>query len=112
MDPGSFAGIATYRRTVEVPAAWLSGGTHVVLDLGNVRDMATVTVNGRALRPVITTPFRVDLTSALKAGSNVLEIAVASTPQNAMVDPKAPGLKALVPTPEGLFGPVSVEATR
>jgi len=90
----------------------LSGGSHVVLDLGDVRDMATVIVNGRALRPAITTPFRVDLTAALKAGGNVLEIAVASTPQNAMVDPKAPGFKALVPAPEGLFGPVSIEATR
>jgi len=108
----SFAGVGTYRRTFEIPATWLSGGTHAVLDLGEVRDMATVTVNGRALRPAITTPFRVDLTGALKAGSNVLEIAVASTPQNAMVDPKAPGFKALVPTPEGLFGPVRIEVTQ
>jgi len=41
-----------------------------------------------------------------------VEIAVASTPQNAMVDAKAPGFKALVPMPEGLFGPVRIEATR
>lgn len=108
----NFAGTATYRRAVTVEAGWLQQGTRVVLDLGAVHDMATVSVNGRTLPPLIATPFRVDLTGLLRPGSNDLVVAINNTLQNAMLDPKAPGYKLLKPVPAGLVGPVTLEASR
>lgn len=106
-----FAGVGTYRRQVDVPPAWLAKGAKLMLHLGEVHDMATVTVNGQALAPAVSTPFRVDLTSALRPGVNTLEIAIATTPQNAMIDPKVSGFKNLKSVPTGLIGPVLLEAS-
>jgi hypothetical protein len=108
-DLKAFAGTGTYRQTFTLPAATLARGSRVILDLGEVHDMATVSVNGKALQPAITMPFRVDLTGAVRAGANQLTIAITNTPQNAMIDPKAPGYKLLKPVPAGLVGPIRVE---
>lgn len=108
----SFAGNGTYRRSIDIDPAWIAPGTRVTLDLGEVHDMATVTINGRLLAPAITPPFRVDLTGAVKPGANDLVVTISNTPQNAMVDPKAPGYKTLKPAPAGLIGPVTIEAVR
>ena len=43
-----FSGTATYTKTMQVPKDWLKSGARVVLDLGNVKDIAQVLVNGRA----------------------------------------------------------------
>ena len=107
-----FAGNGTYRRTIRVEAGWLKPGQRVMLDLGAVHDMATVTVNGRALPPAIAAPFRIDITQAVRAGDNDLSIAVANTPQNAMIDPNAGGYKNLKPVAAGLVGPVTLEIER
>lgn len=108
----AFAGTGTYRRSVTVAAGWLGKGAHIVLDLGTVHDLATVTVNGHALPPAITTPFRVDVTAALRPGANAIAVAIATTPENAMIDPRAPGFKKLKSVPTGLIGPVTLEAVR
>ena len=107
-----FAGNATYRRTINVDAGWLGSGMKVTLDLGEVHDMATVTVNGRTLPPAISAPYRVDLTGALKSGQNDLAITIANVPQNAMIDPKDPTYRKLKPVPAGWTGPVMLEAAQ
>jgi hypothetical protein len=107
-----FAGVGTYRRKFDAPAQWFALGTKVTLDLGQVEGVATVTLNGKPLPPAITRPYRIDLGAALKPGINDLEVAIASTPQNAMIDEKAVGFKKLTPVAAGLFGPVSLEADR
>jgi hypothetical protein len=101
-----FAGVGTYVRTINVPAGWLASGRRVTLAMRGVHDMATVTVNGRKLEPLISSPWEIDISSALRAGDNRLAIAVANVPQNAMIDAKAPGFKQLKPVPAGLDGPV------
>jgi len=50
----------------------------VFLDLGEVRNIAAVTLNGRDLGVIWKKPFRVDLTDALRCGENALEIRVAN----------------------------------
>ena len=40
------------------------------IDLGDVKNLAEVTVNGKPLGIVWHTPYRVDATSALKPGAN------------------------------------------
>lgn len=107
-----FAGNGTYRRLIRIEANWLKPGQRVLLDLGAVHDMATVSVNGRPLQPVISAPFRVDITRAVRAGDNDLTIMVANTPQNAMIDPNAGGYKNLKPVAAGLTGPVTLEIER
>jgi hypothetical protein len=107
-----FAGVATYSHSFEAPAHWIGSGTKVTIDLGQVWGVATVTLNGRPLPPAITAPYRVDLTSALRPDTNRIEVSVASTPQNAMVDNKAVGFKNLVSVPAGLLGPVGIEAEK
>ncbi len=109
----SFSGTGTYRRRMQVEPGWLAAGKQrIILDLGAVHDMASVSVNGRALQPAITAPFRVDITDAVRAGANDLEITVANTPQNAMIDPQRAGYKLLKPVAAGLVGPVTMEVRR
>lgn len=107
-----FAGKATYRRTVIVDPAWLGRGKTVMLDLGQVHDMATVTINGKSLEPTITAPFQIDITRLIHAGANNLEVVVANVPQNAMIDPEMAGYKQLEPIAAGLIGPVSIRVSQ
>jgi len=107
-----FSGEATYRRSFAAPPGWLAEGNRVFLDLGEVHDMAIVSLNGRRFVPKITAPFRVELTAALRAGQNELAIAVFNSPNNAMIDPQRIGFKALTPVPAGLVGPVRIQVER
>jgi hypothetical protein len=69
-----YSGTATYRRTVSLPEALRR--RHLALDLGEVRELAEVRVNGRSLGVVWSPPFRVDLGDALRPGDNTIEVDV------------------------------------
>jgi hypothetical protein len=69
-----YSGTATYRRTVTVPEALRE--RHLALDLGEVRELAEVRVNGQSLGVVWSPPFRVDLGDALRPGENAIEVDV------------------------------------
>ncbi|MGA2725175.1 MAG: glycosyl hydrolase [Bryobacteraceae bacterium] len=74
----SFAGPATYRKQFTAPAA--PAGRRVFLEIADVRECAKVKLNGKELEAHAWQPYRWDITSALKAGSNDLEIDVWATP--------------------------------
>ena len=80
-----FSGTATYRATVNVDAALLGSGKRVELNLGDVRDLVTVTVNGKNLGVLWHPPFGCDITGALKPGENKIELAVANTWHNRLI---------------------------
>jgi hypothetical protein len=86
-DPGMryYSGVGTYTATVEVSPSQLDGGTRLELDLGEVREVADVTVNGDSLGVVWTPPFRVDVTDALRPGPNEIRIEVANLWTNRLV---------------------------
>jgi hypothetical protein len=107
----AFSGLGTYETTVRIPKEWMARGVRVMIDLGQVHDMATLIVNGRKLPPLVSAPWTADISEALRPGVNRLEIAVANVPQNAMIS-KAPGFKDLKPVPAGLTGPVVLKAVR
>lgn len=122
-DPGIkyFSGTATYAASFDVPANWLVSGARLWLDLGEVKNLAEVAVNGKPLGTVWKTPFRIDATEALKPGANALEIKVANLWVNRLIGDKQPGVtktytytavefyKADSPLlPSGLLGPVRV----
>jgi hypothetical protein len=71
-----YSGTGTYQKTLIVPAAWLGSGRHVHLDLGDVRELAEIFVNGKSAGVVWKPPFRADITSSLEPGTNVLKIEV------------------------------------
>lgn len=75
-----FSGTAVYRKMLQTVAP--KSSERVVLDLGEVREFATVTVNGRRLAPLWKPPFRVDVTDALDApkdGQVTLDLAIKVT---------------------------------
>jgi hypothetical protein len=71
-----FSGTGTYTKTVQAPAAWFKTGARLWLDLGDVKNLAQVSVNGAALGIVWEPPFRVDVTGAMKPGANALVVKV------------------------------------
>ena len=71
-----FSGTATYSKTFGVPSDLVKPGQHCFLDLGTVAIMAQVKLNGKDLGILWKPPFRMDVTPALKAGENLLEIKV------------------------------------
>jgi len=116
-----FSGTATYKASFDVPAHWFVSGTRYWLDLGDVKNLAEVTINGKDLGIVWKTPFRVDATEALKPGPNTLEIKVANLWVNRLIGDKQPGVtktytytavefyRADSPLlPSGLLGPVRI----
>lgn len=74
--------------------------------------MATVTINGRTLPPVIAAPFRIDVTDSLRPGPNMFKVTVANVPQNGMIDTGNPAFKKLKPVAAGWVGAGRLEASR
>lgn len=86
-DPGVkyFSGTATYTKDVQAPVTWFQPAGQILLDLGEVRDIAQVKVNGKPVGIVWAPPYRLDLTGALKPGKNHLEIEVTNEWTNRIV---------------------------
>ncbi len=82
-DPGVryFSGTATYRKTFSCA----KGTGRVWLDLGEVQNLAQVTLNGRELGILWHAPFSVEVTDALREGDNELEIRVTNLWVNRMI---------------------------
>ncbi len=122
-----YSGTAIYKKTISIPAANLQGTT-VLLDAGNVLEMASATLNGHRLPVKWYAPFTFDITSYVKAGSNQLEVEVVNLWPNRLIgDSKLPAAQRLTKTnivkydtpgadsllrPSGLLGPVSIEFIR
>jgi hypothetical protein len=122
-DPGVkyFSGTGTYTKTIHAAADWFQQGARLWLDLGDVKNIAVVTVNGKPLGTYWKTPFRVDVTSALKPGANTLEIRIINLWVNRLIGDQQEGVttkytytaqqfyRADSPLlPSGLIGPVQV----
>lgn len=80
-----FSGTATYEKEIEVPATFIESGRSVFLDLGEVKNIATVAVNGENCGTLWKPPFRADVSRALKPGKNKLTIRVTNLWPNRMI---------------------------
>ncbi len=122
-DPGVkyFSGTGSYTKTVDAPAGWFKPGARVWLDLGDVKNLAEVTVNGKSLGIVWHAPYRVDATEALKPGANEISIKVTNAWVNRLIGDQQPDVTAKITfadvkpykadsplLPSGLLGPVSL----
>lgn len=86
-----FSGTATYAKSIDIPEARLGAGKSVYLDLGDVKNVAEVFVNGKSLGVLWKMPFRADITPAIHAGMNQIEIKVTNLWPNRLIgDQKLP----------------------
>lgn len=116
-----FSGPGTYTKTVDAPEDWFKAGTQLWLDLGDVKNLAEVTVNGKPLGILWKKPFKVDVSSALKPGANLLEVKVTNLWVNRLIGDMQPDAvkkytfttqkfyEASSPLlPSGLLGPIKL----
>jgi hypothetical protein len=71
-----FSGTATYSKTFDINKKTFQGNLNWLLDLGKVKDIAIVSLNGVVLDTLWKAPYQVDISKALKVGKNVLKISV------------------------------------
>jgi hypothetical protein len=85
-EPGirHYSGLAVYRKRFELPSA-ANRAAPLWLDLGVVKSMAGVKLNGRDLGVVWCAPWRVDISAAVQPGGNDLEITVANLWPNRLI---------------------------
>lgn len=117
-----FSGTATYLKEIDVPESMLQEGHRLALDLGQLRNVAEVMLNGRKLGILWKPPYQVDVTDAVRVGKNQLEVEVTNLWANRIVgDAKLPKEKRLTtmsqhlriqgPHDSGLLGPVQLRLT-
>jgi len=85
-------GIGTYTTTFDIPSAWLRKGTHLWIDLGDVRNLAAVKVNRENLGETWHSLYSVDATSAFRPGANEIEIKVVNARVNRLIGDQQPGV--------------------
>jgi len=76
-EASSFSGTAEYTAKVILPP--VEKNARYVMDLGRVKMIAEVSVNGKTYQPLWCEPYCVDITDAVRKGENVLCISVTST---------------------------------
>jgi hypothetical protein len=116
-----FSGTANYEKSFSLSEQFLKKGRRVFLDLGSVKNLAEVSLNGKPLGILWKEPFRVEITRAVNRGKNQLKVKVTNLWPNRLIgDQKLPEAqritwasvslyKADSPLlPSGLLGPVKV----
>jgi hypothetical protein len=99
-----YSGTATYQKTFELADAALAEKTTPLrLDLGHVEVVARVKVNGQDCGIAWKPPYQVDVTQALRPGSNTLEIEVANTWVNRLIGDEQLPLDSKWQDPETLL---------
>jgi hypothetical protein len=113
-----YSGTAFYHNSFTIPN--LAKGTNYILDLGLARAIAKVKINSVDVGGAWTPPYQLDITRALKPGTNTIEVKVVNTWVNRLIgDSKLPAGQRKVTAivmpnigkgvvSSGLLGPVKV----
>jgi hypothetical protein len=123
-EPGIkfYSGTAVYEKTFNLPVpSAVVPGEKTFLDLGNIRELAEIKVNGKSCGIVWCPPWRVEVTDAVRPGENKLQIEVVNFWPNRLIgDDSLPPEQRVTRTnirkltaktplePAGLFGPVQL----
>ena len=116
-----FSGTATYKVSLQAQTDWFNSNTRLLLDLGDVRNLGEVLVNGKSLGVVWHAPYRIEVTHELKPGPNEIVIKATNAWVNRMIGDQQPGVATkytfadVAPykatsklLPSGLLGPVEI----
>jgi hypothetical protein len=116
-----FSGTGTYTKTITAPAEWFTKDAELWLNLGDVKNLAEVIVNGKSLGILWKKPFRVNITSALKSGANTVQVKVTNLWVNRLIGDAQPNVTNKITyttmpfyqansklQPAGLLGPVHI----
>jgi len=118
-----FSGVATYITRFATPDDWRPERA-LWLDLGEVRELAEVSINGRVAGTVWHAPYRVNIGPLVRKGSNVLQVRVANLWVNRLIGDLQPDAQKVtyttIPTylpaaalrRSGLIGPVQLYLER
>jgi hypothetical protein len=114
-----YSGTAIYLKRFDLDAQQVAN-SRLFLDLGDVKNVADVRLNGKVLGVVWTAPWRVEITNVVKPADNLLEIEVVNLWPNRLIgDAALPVVNRLTHTnivfdanttllPSGLLGPVRI----
>jgi len=116
-----FSGTAAYTKEINAAPSWFKPGAKIVLDLGSVKEIAEVSLNGKPVGGILwKPPYRAEVTTALKPGVNHIEIKITNLWPNRLIGDQQPNAKRIAwvdyrpfkadaPLQEsGLIGPVKV----
>ena len=117
-----FSGTATYSQDFAMDEAALKSGAVFQLELGRVKEIAEVSVNGHPVGSILwKPPFAADISPVLKSGLNHIEVRVTNLWPNRLIGDQQPGnteqpafvdFKAYTATDplieSGLLGPVRI----
>ncbi|MFD2162523.1 glycosyl hydrolase [Paradesertivirga mongoliensis] len=116
-----FSGTANYNKTFELNKKSIQNAEELWIDLGDVKDIAEVSLNGKIIDTLWKAPFRADISKAIKPGKNQLQIRVTNQWTNRLIGDQAttPEKRILasytapfggryVLAPSGLLGPVRI----
>ena len=120
VDIKYFSGTATYENEFNIKD---KGATTYIIELGEVKNIAEVIINGKNMGIAWKKPFRLDITESIKAGDNNIQIKVTNLWVNQLIRDSQPNVKAKTTfttmpfykadsplLPSGLLGPVTIKA--
>lgn len=123
-----YSGIGRYQKTFSYDLnSPLAEDEKIYLDLGEISEMARVSLNGQPAGITWAKPFRLDISRVIKNGENVLSVEIANTWCNRVIGDAITGEKFTntnitrvdrltwdqVPlNPSGLMGPVTVRRVK
>jgi len=118
-----YSGTAVYSKKVSVSDEDIDKG-EIWLNLGDVKNVAEVSVNSQNVGIIWRAPFRIDISSYIKPGDNDIEVKVTNLWVNRIIGDEQPGATKYTFTPmpfyysisplkpSGLIGPVCLEAEK
>jgi hypothetical protein len=86
-----FSGTATYQNTFKMPK--LEKGVQYEIDLGEVKNIAEVFINGKNMGTAWKKPFKMDITEGVKTGLNTIDIKVTNLWVNRLIGDAQPDVK-------------------
>src|SRR5690606_12220868 len=114
-----YSGAAIYKKSFHLERQLPAGAT-LLLELGRVKDICRVWLNGKDLGIVWTAPWQVDITQSLQTGNNRLQVEVINLWPNRLIgDAQLPPEQRITHTnisfkkdapllASGLLGPVRI----
>ncbi len=80
-----YSGAASYTKTFDLPDGLRGSKQPIYLDLGDVKDIAEVTLNGSRLGVLWCEPFQLDISSVVKNSGNIVNINVVNKWSNRLL---------------------------